>query len=738
MACRSPRTRTGHAHGTSGRLGWAPLVLLGALVASGCAGDSSAADPAITVLSGRPDMVTGGDALVRIPLGGGSSANVSITLNGTDVAGSFAAEPGGGALVGLVGGLTLGPNTLEVTHGGTTSRLVLTNHPAAGPVFSGPHETPFICETTAFELVDGSTIGQPLDEHCTVTRRVDYAYRNTAGDLVPLVNRSAYPADVARITNSLGVSAPYIVRIETGTANRAIYEIAMLHDPVAEPEPGPLVSPAAWNRRLVFTLGGGCPGGWFRQGSRTGGVRGDVLLRTGYAVASSTLNVFGNNCSDLLAAETAMMVKERFIEAYGQPLFSIGTGCSGGSYQGLQIADNYPGIFDGIMAGCSYPDVQFATTPWNSDARLLLTYFGSGATMPWTDEQKLAVTGFVNLDILELIGQQGGHAQRIRVGEACPPVLPEALRYHPQNNPRGARCEIFEHHVNVFGRNPETGFVRRPIDNVGIQYGLKALNDGAITTAQFIELNERVGGYDLDGNVTSARTVADPMAMRAAYETGRLLNGGGGLTHTPVIDYRGYADMQPGGNVHPRFFSFSTKERLLKTNGHRDNFVMLTVDGDRYGLYSMEDPLLQEAFRQMDAWLTGLVADGGPGSPIERVRRNRPADLVDACWTPRGESGTPEKIIEEQLDSDVPSRCQGLYPSGSFIRGVAGSHIRTDIIKCQLKPIDPADYRVPLTSEESARLRRIFPDGVCDWSQPGVEQRPLRGTWLVIGSGPTT
>lgn len=702
-----------------------------ALVATGCVGTSSASDTAITVLSGRPDMVTGGDALVRIA---GNAPRV--TLNGADVSSSFAPEPGGGGVVGLVTGLVPGQNTLEAA--GT--RLVLTNHPAVGPVFSGPHQAPFICETTGFQLVDGTTLGAPLDAHCSVARRVDYAYRNTAGDLLPLPDRTRYPSDLARLTNSLGVEAPYIVRIETGTTNRAIYEIAILHDPVAESEPGPLAAPAAWNRRVVFTLGGGCPAGWYRQGARTGGVRNDVLLREGYAVASSTLNVFGNNCSDLLAAETAMMVKERFVEAYGPPLFTIGSGCSGGSYQGLQIADNYPGILDGVMAGCSYPDVQFATTPWNSDARLLLTYFQSRTDLPWTDEQKLAVTGFVNLDILQLIGEPGGHAQRIRVGEACPDVLPEALRYHPVNNRGGARCEIFEHHVNVFGKNPETGFVRRPIDNVGVQYGLGALNAGVIDKARFLELNERVGGYDLDGNVAPARTVADPIAMRAAYETGRLLNGGGGLSYTPVIDYRGYADMQVGGNVHPRFFSFSTKERLIRANGHRDNFVMLTVDGDRYGLYSMDDPLLQEAFRQMDAWLTGIAGDRAPGTPMDRVRRNRPADLVDACWTPRGPDGAPppQKIVEEQLDSDVPSRCQELYPSGSFIRGVAGSHIRTDIIKCALRPLDPADYDVSFTSDEWDRLGRLFPGGVCDWSAPGIEQRPLRGTWLVIGDGPRT
>ena len=42
-----------------------------------------------------------------------------------------------------------------------------------------------------------------------------------------------------------------------------------------------------------------------------------MMLRQGYAVASSSLNVFGNNCNDVLAAETMMMVKERFVEDTG-------------------------------------------------------------------------------------------------------------------------------------------------------------------------------------------------------------------------------------------------------------------------------------------------------------------------------------------------------------------------------------------------------------------------------------
>jgi Tannase-like family of unknown function (DUF6351) len=74
--------------------------------------------------------------------------------------------------------------------------------------------------------------------------------------------------------------------------------------------------------------------------------------------------------------------------------------------------------------------------------------------------------------------------------------------------------------VNVFGVDPKTGFARRPFDNVGVQYGLKAFNDGKITFEQFVDLNRRVGGHDIDGNVTAARTVADSEALRIAFRSG--------------------------------------------------------------------------------------------------------------------------------------------------------------------------------------------------------------------------
>ena len=47
----------------------------------------------------------------------------------------------------------------------------------------------------------------------------------------------------------------------------------------------------------------------------------------------------------------------------------------------------------------------------------------------------------------------------------------------------------------------------RPFVNTGVQYGLAALNSGAITVQQFIDLNEKIGGIDQDANYTPARAV---------------------------------------------------------------------------------------------------------------------------------------------------------------------------------------------------------------------------------------
>jgi hypothetical protein len=681
-----------------------------------------------SVVSSRPDVVSGGSTLIKVTYPTGALAkNIAVTLNGTDVTGAFN-DDGKGNFTGLVTGLTVGKNSIAVKTAGTVSdTLEVTNYPITGPIFSGPQEKPFICETQDFTLPDGSKLGPALDGNCSIGTVVQYMYRTTAatGPQFKLLSDSRQlPSDVASTTTTDGKTVPYIVRVETGTINRGIYQIAMLNDPSKEPAPSLTSAPAGWNHKLVYTFGGGCTGGWYRQGNSTGGVMDDKILRQGYAMASSSLNVFGNNCQDLTAAETMGMVKEYFVKKMSAPKYTIGWGCSGGSYQQHQIADNYPGLLDGILPGCSFPEVAFATVYEITDARLLYNYFNNTNPGVFASEQQRQVSGFVTVRSLDNPAINGG-ALRINPTGFCPSVLPVVLRYDPVTNPRGARCDVYDHQVNVYGRDPVTGFALRPLDNVGVQYGLGALVARTITVDQFIDLNARIGGYDQDGNFQPGRSVGSLPAMTAAYQTGRLTNAGGGLKDVPIIDYRAYTDDQPIGDIHQRYHSFSMRERLKKANGTAANQVML-VEDFRFGYYSSDSPMLLDALAQMDKWLAAIQADTATDAMAAKVIRNKPATLQEGCNT---RDANPTKIVETQSQSG--GQCLALYPAPGAPHQVAGAPMSADIIKCQLKPIDVADYGgVPFTSAQMLRLQQAFPGGVCDWSKTGVAQQGLNGTWL--------
>src|SRR6185503_10704437 len=216
---------------------------------------------------------------------------------------------------------------------------------------------------------------------------------------------------------------------------------------------------------------------------------------------------------------------------------------------------------------------------------------------------------------------------------------------------------------------------------------------GVITKEQFLDLNAKIGGYDNDGKIVATRTVADPAALRTAYRMGRLTWGGGGLATTPIIDYRAYLDDAPGGNIHLRYHSFSTRERLQKANGYTDNQVMLT-DDRRWG-DSLKAPVFRQGLVQMDQWLTKIADDMSKDTQLVKLRRAKPADFVDACWT-RDEH--PQKIVERQRPN--AGKCNELYPANSFPRGVAGSPLAADIVKCQLKPVVASDYKVTFSPAE--------------------------------------
>jgi hypothetical protein len=713
----------------------------------------------IAVLSSRPDMVSGGDALVEVVVPQKLALDkATIKLNGQNVTSEFHPEATTHALTGLVTGLNVGANSLEVFpdnkgNKGAAAQLALTDYPITGPIFSGPQEQPFLCQTQDFGMPDGGSLGAALDANCSAATVVTYVYKSTeplpagsrpgALNLKVLPSMTSLPADVAMTTTTTGAEVPYVVRVETGTVNRSIYQFAVLDDPTAGVPPGPLTPPKAWNRRLLFSFGGGCAGGWYKQGFTLGSdggsrgnsleegagtppttsvtgipgsaVIGDAVVGRGYAEAGSTLNVAGNSCNDVISAETMMMVKERFIKAYGKPDFTLGRGASGGSYQQNQITDRYPGLLDGIIPSMTFPDVQ-ELAQMLTDSRLLNNYYGLvGDSL--TKEQERAIAGVAELLNIPASAPLAG---RINPTEYCPPDLPKEKIYNSVNNPAGVRCDIYDHNLRNYGQDPATGFARRPIDNVGVQYGLAVLNDGTITTKQFLDLNEKIGGYDSDGYAAPTRSHADPLALRAAYQSDTITYGNGGLGKLPIIDVRPYRDRLPKGDNHLKYHSFTYRMRLQQANGTYANDVMLTGTMLRYR--DME----KYAIAEMDQWLTALGKDTSNDPILDKIARAKPADLTDSCWTPTG-----ERIVEPQTYSG--GECNKFYPTFPSPRMVAGgSLLASNILKCQLKPIDFSDYKVTFSEEEKARLTTIFPEGVCDWSKPGVEQQaPTLGTWHI-------
>jgi len=261
-----------------------------------------------------------------------------------------------------------------------------------------------------------------------------------------------------------------------------------------------------------------------------------------------------------------------------------------------------------------------------------------------------------------------------------------------------------------------------------VQYGLVALNAGAITKQQFLDVNQNIGGYDNNGVYVPTRTEGDRVALRIAYETGRVTYGGRGMRTTPIIDYRGYADQPENGNeVHSRFHSFAMRARLDKVNGNHHNQVMLIEDGvsaGTTGLFGDTSPVLSHALTQMDEWVSNVLSDSSDRSVEEKIAKDKPADLVDACFTSNG----TVKIAEEQVYQGA-TKCNALYPAFSTPRFVAGEPLQNNVLKCHLKPLDKRDYKVSFTSAEMAQLHAIFPEGVCDYSRPGVGQEPLERVW---------
>ena len=714
----------------------------------------------ILTLSTFPDAVTDGDVLVAIR-GLAPGDDFRVERNGDEVTGAFTRLESG-EIRGLVTGLGEGDNTIVAAARARLAGLSVRNHPITGPVISGPHQEPFFCRT------EEAGLGPPLDDDCSVetkfqwfARSIDQRYRELANPYAP------YPPDTVTTETDDGRVVPFVVRVESATINRGIARIAVLDDPAARGPDAPFDA-RSWNRRLYYVFGESCGVGYHQGLNDPSFVLGPIpdptnlsedrllinfigehdRLAHGDAVVHSTLSAFGVHCSPLVSIETAMMIKEHVSEQYGLVERVIGTNGSGAALQQYNAANNAPGLLSAALPTASFADI-LSTAMTVSDCGLLQGYYES-SSLDWSDEKRAAVEGHlpVPYDLSICHSWADTFLSRLDPHDGCDGAVPDDVRYDAETNSGGVRCTLQDGNVNVFGRDPATGFARRPLDNTGVQYGLGALNSGAISWSEFLDVNRNVGGFDIDGHRQPERMAMDPEVEALAYRLGGVI-GRGALAETPVIDVAPYLDLIPIANIHEAVRPFTIRERLRARAGTDETQSIWR------GVLTQPD-----VYPVMENWLDALaVADGDDRTT--QVIESKPAAADDRCviGTTGGRIELPDAIIGPLglyfpllvgvpvPDVDVPLRldvpedfdsgvgvCSIALPVTRTPRMVAGMPLSDDVIRCQRKPVDPGDYASPPSEDQLAKLRTIFPDGVCDWTKPAAGDVEKSLVWTSIGS----
>jgi hypothetical protein len=686
------------------------LVACAALGLAASPADARARAPRIQVLSNRADLVSGGDALVLVTLPRKTKASRLRLRAGRRNVTRVLKRVGKRRLEGLVTGL---PNrrvalTARV-RGGGAARLLVTSHPLGGPVFAGPQIQPWTCQEGA------------KDKQCDQPRSFQFLYlpkgAPTDGAALPGVSSNSGnsgpfrpydpkspPADaeIASTTTTDGVTVPFIVRLETGYIDRDQYAIATLFDPG---KPWTATAPQRqFNHRLVITHGFSCDTAY--EAGEAPSVLEPRVLGGGFVVMAHALDHAGHDCNLLTQAESLVMAKEYTIDHYGTVRWTIGSGCSGGSLTQQQVANAYPGVYQGITPQCSFTDAWSSAMQYE-EYHFGLEFFQNPSRWgPGVAYDPVAMRAFFDhpnlanpVTFTNTIPNSGDPSR------SCPGV-PDDKVYDAQTNPHGVRCTLQDYMVNAFGRDAR-GFARRGFDNVGIQYGLKGLRQGAISPAQFVDFNNHIGGADIDLNLTPQRTAADPIALERLYRTGAI-DSANNLDKVAIIDLRG---PDPGA-FHDVFRTYAMRARLQRNFGTAANQILWRGQVPLVGDPSFAD----DSVFAMDRWLARVHADHRKLKLARKIIQDKPGSVAPRCTDGKG--------------AEQPSEtCDATVAAYGTPRLGADEPMTDDVMKCRLKALRRDDYPVKFSDAQWKQLQQAFPGGVCDYSKPGVDQHGATA-WL--------
>ena len=125
--------------------------------------------------------------------------------------------------------------------------IVITNHPIGGPVFSGPQVTPYHCNPNASNprarARDRRAVQRSDQGRLPLPQREQPVRRLRPGEPAGRVGDP-------ETTTDAGKTVPFIVQRVTGTADRGIYQIAVLVDPTKPIEPWSTDQP--WSHKLFY------------------------------------------------------------------------------------------------------------------------------------------------------------------------------------------------------------------------------------------------------------------------------------------------------------------------------------------------------------------------------------------------------------------------------------------------------------------------------------------------------